>query len=352
MLRNTLSRIGLRTALVCTGALVPYACARGIDVPLEPEMTGGGGDNSTVGTAGVPVTMGTGGSTTSSTTGAGGSATGAGGTTSTAAGGSSTTMGSGGTGNATGGAGGSSGAGGGAGASGAGGAAGNGGGGAGGGGKAGNGGAGGTVGTGGNGGAGGQGGTPLRPTGITLGANAPTALQAPSATGGAFNAVCAANEVLIGFSGTVDPPDSGMNWLKNIQGICGKLSISGTATFSVNTAMAETLPLAGIGMGSTTQTRMCAANQVVIAFKGHSGGYIDELSFVCAPLNISGTSPNFTLSIGAASAALATLGGPGGSPFAQINCPANQIAVGQTGRSGTFIDAFGLLCAAPTLVVQ
>ncbi len=157
---------------------------------------------------------------------------------------------------------------------------------------------------------------------------------------------------MIGFSGTVDPPDSGMNWLKNIQGICGRLSISGTTTFSVTTATAETLPLAGIGMGSTTQTRMCTANQVVIAFKGHSGGFIDELSFVCAPLNISGASPNFTLSIGAPSAATALLGGPGGSPFAQINCPANQIAVRQTGRSGTFIDAFGLLCAAPSLVVQ
>jgi hypothetical protein len=186
-------------------------------------------------------------------------------------------------------------------------------------------------------------------------ASTATALAAPSAGGGAFNQTCATNEVVIGFMGQVDPPDAATNWLRNFQAICGSLSVTGTTTFSVRTTQAETLPIppTNTGVGSTTQTRMCPANQMVVSFNGRQGGYIDQLIFTCAPLTIGGASPNFTLSIGAPSAPLTPLGGPGGSPFANaINCPANEVAVGDTGRAGGFIDAFGLLCSTPSLVVQ
>jgi hypothetical protein len=359
--------------------VLPYACARGIDTPLDEATTGGSS-----GAAGHPVTSGTGVTVTggpgvggatvtssSTTTGAAGSTTttagtggaasttagagGAAGTTGGAGGAAGTTAGNGGSGGvttgaagmagATAGKGGSGGVTTGAGNGGAGGAGGNGG-------KAGAGGSGGSGGMGGNGGAGG---TPLRPTGVTLNpVSVPTALQAPSGGGTAFDQNCMTNEVVIGFTGTVDPPDASTNWLRNFQAICGSLSVSATTPFLVRTTQAETLPPPppSTGIGSTTQTRLCATNQMVIGFTGRSGGFIDEFSFICAPLNIGGASPTFTLSIGTPSAPLTPLGGPGGSPFNAINCPANQVAVGDTGRAGGFIDAFGLRCSTPSLVVQ
>jgi len=363
----------MRTAYGLACLAVPYACARGIETPLDETTTGsgtntssgdggrpftavtgvtatgaGGAASTTTGAAGSAGTTGGAGGSTTSTTGSGGSAGasgaggangGGGGTTGGAAGMAGTTAGNGGSGGVTSG-GGKGGAGGAGGSTG---------------GNGGNAGAGGSGGAGGNGGAGGSGGTPLRPTGVTLNpASAPTVLQAPSAGGTAFDQNCMTNEVVIGFTGTVNPPDASTNWLLSFRAICGSLSVTATAPFQVRTTQAETLPTPppDTGAGSTTQTRLCAANQMIIGFTGMSGGFIDELSFICAPLNIGGASPSFTLSIGAPSAPLPALGGPGGSPFNQINCPANQVAVGDTGRAGGFIDAFGLRCSTPSLVVQ
>jgi hypothetical protein len=203
----------------------------------------------------------------------------------------------------------------------------------------------------------GAGGSAPKPIGVTLNATAtPSTVAMTQSTGGtAFSQTCATNEVVIGFKGTVDPPDASTNWLRGFQAICGSLTVTGTTTFSVHTTQAETLPQPppNTGMGSTTQTRMCAANQMVVGFTGQSGGYMDQLDFICAPLVIGGTAPSYTLTIGTPSAALAPLGGPGGTPFTTpIDCPAGMVAVGPAGRAGGFVDAFGLVCSTPSLVVQ
>ncbi len=133
--------------------------------------------------------------------------------------------------------------------------------------------------------------------------------------------------------------------------MCGSLSITGTTAFTVTTSMTQTLLARGMP-SPVPQTRMCGANQVVVGFGGRSGGYIDQLTFACAPLIISGTAPAFRLSIGQSEMMPMGLGGPGGAAFVPILCPAGQVAVGDAGRSGGAIDAFGLLCAPPSLVVQ
>src|SRR5262249_7603583 len=132
--------------------------------------------------------------------------------------------------------------------------------------------------------------------------------------------------------------------------ICGRLSVSGMVTFVVNTTQGETLSTIGTA-ATTSQTRMCPANQMVVGFAFRSATLIDGLSFVCAPLVISGASPNFSLSVGSQTT-LMTLGGSGGSPFPAISCPSGQVAVGDLGRGDGGIDAFGLLCSAPSLIVQ
>ncbi len=313
--------IRIRVSFGCSLALVCFACARAVDSPLDEPLatSGSGGAVSGPGTGGSPTgSVGSGG-VTSGGGGSGGTETGAGGDTGTTAAGGSAGDGSGG-----GGAGGSGGSGG-------------------------DGGSGGSAGSGGSGGM--DAGTVNKPTGITVTGQNATALQAPSAGGGAFRDTCATNEVVIGYTGTVDAPDASTNYLRSFRAICGKLSISGTGPYAVVTAQAETLTQHGTLPGSQTQNRMCSANQMVVGFGGRSGGFIDQLAFICAPLTISGASPNFTLALGA-TATLAGLGGPGGSPFTAINCPAGQIAVGDAGRSGGAIDAFGLLCGTPSLIVQ
>jgi hypothetical protein len=175
--------------------------------------------------------------------------------------------------------------------------------------------------------------------------------HAPTTGGNSFNTRCATDEVLIGFLGTVDPPTVTVNYLRTFTPVCGKLSITGTTTFAVETTQAENLATRGTQTGSIAQTAMCPANQVIVGFSGRSGNLIDSLTFSCAPLAITGTSPSFALSIGSTTDS-STIGGPGGMAFAPLACPANSIAVGHEGRSNQDVQAFGLVCARPTLQVK
>ena len=337
-----------RAVLGCAWAVAPLACAHSIETTLDFRVETGADS----GAAGMPVTIGTGGMAgsggptgggigTSSTTGgsAGTTTVGSGGTS----GGSAGNMGS--TGGAAGsnaGNGGSGGAGGTAGTGGAGGKAGNGG----------AGGAGGASGAAGTAGMGGAGGSMQRPTGVTLAAaTTPSGQQLTvTNTGTLFTEKCAQNEVIIGYKGTMQPAGSVMNWLQSFQAVCATLSVTGTTTYTVNTTQAQILAVHGMAQ-SVMVSAMCAANQIIVGFGSRTGGAVDQFTFMCAPLVIGGTSPNFTLSIGAITT-LPAMGGPGGSANGTISCPAGLVAVGDEGREGGAIEAFGLLCSRPTLVVQ
>jgi hypothetical protein len=331
MLGRSTSEISLRFVGWCAWFLAPLACARGIDSPLDepandaaPPITVGAGASSTVG-------GGFAGTSTTSTvaTSAGGEGGGAGrGSVTSGGAGSSGTSGSGGSGGSSGGASGNGGA---AGNSGAGGA-----------------GVGGSSGMG-----GGAGSTPEpRPTAISLSqASVPSGQKAASAGGSAFRQSCAANEVIIGYTGTIDAPDAAMSQLRTFQAVCASLSVSGTTKFVVTTTTKELLPVVGTMPGATQQTELCPNDQVVVGFAGRSGSDIDQIVTLCAPLTISGSTPNYALTLGAETAR-PPVGGPGGQPFAAIRCPAGQVATGDEGRAAFTINAFGLLCATPSLVVQ
>ena len=78
--------------------------------------------------------------------------------------------------------------------------------------------------------------------------------------------------------------------------------------------------------------------------------YIDQLTFRCAPLAISGGPDAYTLSIGTMSA-IDPIGGAGGMIFPPINCNPGGVAIGSIVRAGIAIDSFGLACAPPSLVL-
>ncbi len=342
----------LRLGIGCAAMALPFACAHGVELSLEPF----GGDasstntasttvTSSTGVAGIPVNVGTG---TMTTVGGG-----HGGTTSGSAGLGGLDGSGGGAGGASAGLGGAGGS-----AAGAGGMSG----------SLGPGGMSGSLGLGGQdagrdasdeeGGlaidASGDGpsGNAPRPIAITLSQTAVSTGQQMSqtTTGVSFSQRCAQDQVLIGFTGTVEPPGSVTNWLRSFQSVCGSLSIAAT-TYAVTTT--QTIPLPRRGVQQTVaQMSLCPANQVVVGFVAKSGGWIDQLTPTCAPLGIEGMSPSYALSIGTRTALPQYVGGPNGDVTVAFQCPAGQIAVGDEGRDSMAIEAFGLRCALPALVVQ
>jgi hypothetical protein len=329
-------RIGISTATAF--AMVTFACARGVDAPLD-EPTGSAGLSGSTTSAMATSGPGAGGASG----GAGNGVAGAGGISVSSGGAGSEVTGPSGVGGASvGGAGGSSGAGttgSGAmgGASGGGGVAG----------------AAGDTSAGGSGASGGMAdaGEP-RPTSIVFPAGSNPSGQRVASTGGSpFGQSCASDEVIVGYAGTVDAPGSPMTQLRSLRATCASLTISGDTTYVVKTIAQETLPQIGTMAGSVQLSEVCPSDQMVVGFRGRSGSDIDQIVLLCAPLAISGASPNFVLSIGPTSE-LPPLGGPGGNPFDPVACPAGQVAIGNEGRAAFTLNAFGLLCALPSLVLK
>jgi hypothetical protein len=192
---------------------------------------------------------------------------------------------------------------------------------------------------------------PVVPTDVTIGTQTtPSALQSPSAGGAVYSDLCPADQLLIGFKGTVDAA-GGMTYLRSVQGVCGTLSVTGSGPYKVNVTQAGQLSVRQTA-SAVAQSVTCPANQVIVGFGGRSGGFIDALDFRCAPLTIGGMSPSYTLGPGSISTTGIIGGATGGSAFADIDCGAGKVAVGQAPHAGAAIDAFGLVCASPTLTTK
>jgi len=96
--------------------------------------------------------------------------------------------------------------------------------------------------------------------------------------------------------------------------------------------------------GTSAWSRMCPASQVVVSFSGRSGLLVDQLTFACAPLVAAASTVGSALNAGAASS-LSPVGGTGGTAFAAVKCGAGQLANALTVRSGDNMDAFALTCS-------
>jgi len=186
----------------------------------------------------------------------------------------------------------------------------------------------------------------LSPTAVDLAPGMSTA--AFGGQGGvAFDDSCPPGQALVGFSGKLD----GQNWHGNAAGRCGTLTIEAVDDKPVvKVSPAEKLPLHGAA-NQTGQTwdRMCPPDQVIVGFSGRAGALINQLTFRCAPLALAEDATGFSVAIGAP-AALMPIGGDGGTPFPQTDCPAGQVANRQRGRASNDLDQFGLGCAIVGLI--
>jgi hypothetical protein len=165
--------------------------------------------------------------------------------------------------------------------------------------------------------------------------------------GTAHTDTCSGDQVLIGYRGSLTPNNGGDLVLAHLAGECGELIVSGGNPYVVSTAARGTLTTRGEPAGSTF-TALCGPNQVVVGMRGAAGFLVDRLQLACAPLAISGVA-SLSASIGTRSW-LTARGGPGGTVFEE-GCPAGEVARGHNLRSGAAIDAFGLACGRPTIVV-
>jgi hypothetical protein len=176
-------------------------------------------------------------------------------------------------------------------------------------------------------------------SGITLTATSATARRGTTAGGaGQLIASCPGDQVVIGFEGF-----QGRNqmypWLQSAGGVCGTVSINGLA---VTITEAGKLAVFGATNGAAW-TRRCPQNQVVIGFDGNSGDWMGVIKFRCAPLVVSGSG---TITIGAVTT-LDPVGGAADNTFPTTDCASGQVARGQDITAGTWMSAFGLLCATP-----
>jgi hypothetical protein len=161
-----------------------------------------------------------------------------------------------------------------------------------------------------------------------------------------FKDVCPQGGPVIGYTGSIDTRSPAS--VGRIATICGKISVTSTMNgCQVRVGAGSTLPTRG-QYGDSPFTQMCPTNQVVVGMRGRSGGLLDQVAFVCAPLVISSGPTGYTLSTGTTTV-LTPAGGNGGTAY-QDGCAAGQIARGSnvTIIQG-IVDAMALVCGTFSL---
>jgi hypothetical protein len=155
---------------------------------------------------------------------------------------------------------------------------------------------------------------------------------------------CPAGQVITGFFGSFG---SNGTIITELGAQCGTVRlVDAVATFMLTVGSGATLTTRGTA-GTAMWTRSCPMNQVVTAFDGRAGLYMDQLTFSCAPLSVD--PQGRTISVGNAGP-LASAGDTGGTAFADSFCPAGEVAVAARTHENFYIDGLALVCGTPTVV--
>jgi hypothetical protein len=168
--------------------------------------------------------------------------------------------------------------------------------------------------------------------------------------------VCQDDGVLVGYAGTIQQVPVLINGVDSIIDVIGILeptcaSISISANGDLVIAPTARPPLSGSDAGSpATWWQTCPAGEVVVGYEGHSGIFLDQVSFVCARASLTQTASGPMLTVSAGHT-LTPAGGDGGVAFQEL-CSSGQIACGQSLRSEGWIDSFALICGTPSFIVQ
>ncbi len=175
--------------------------------------------------------------------------------------------------------------------------------------------------------------------------------QMPNSTNyTAFTDACPAGQAMFGFNLAVATDTSGNQLgVNRADTLCAvpavKPAVGGGWT--VVWEVGPTLP----GHGTADQATVayqCNTNAFLVGFGGRSGLYLDKLLISCASILVDG---NGNVSVGPTSDSNTGVGGTGGSAFANIYCPAGQVATMLRTRdqAGSAPNAFGYGCSTPVV---
>jgi len=150
--------------------------------------------------------------------------------------------------------------------------------------------------------------------------------------GGPFTLACEANEVLVGVRGST------ATYVNQVAPQCVRVDASGQWVGSpVERGITGTA-------GTTNYTKSCPANSAISGFRGRFSTYVDQLDFECRPLTANGKLTGTGAFLGAVGPATGTAQGP-------WRCDSGNPVFALYGRSGSWMDSFGMQCRQATATV-
>jgi hypothetical protein len=192
------------------------------------------------------------------------------------------------------------------------------------------------------------------PTGINNLRDLFSSLQFGGSGGGSFADVCPGGAA-VGFTGRAG------SRLDQLGVRCMRLELvedRGVRPFryTVRTAGGVSSPGARGGSGGTPFTADCEAGSFVSSIRGRSGSRVDQFAFGCGFWQVAGAPTTGWRLDHVATAARGTWGAGGGSVFA-YECPdgpsgQHTAVTTLSGRSGSELDAIGVRCGLPDIVVR
>ena len=176
---------------------------------------------------------------------------------------------------------------------------------------------------------------PLRAFAIVRGAPVDGPIRGNADGGAPFRDVCPDGQLLAGVAVRTE------RYLVGVTVRCREVTgLDVYGPWPLTTQSGAVLTERGRGLGTFNNVD-CVRNAAVTGFSGRAGLGIDGLQFTCAAPSVT-TAGGLELT---PAADTMYAGGTGGSAFALAPCPAGSTAIGANFRTGTLIDAFGLICA-------
>jgi len=165
----------------------------------------------------------------------------------------------------------------------------------------------------------------------------------------AFLDRCPEREALRGLTGSTATVGGGYVVVSQLAGQCGYAPIvdGDDGDLAVRASDGTSLPLRGTRSEGAWGSR-CPEDQFVVGFAGHAGVALDQLAIRCAPLAIARAGGGGWKVTTGPITQQDPAGAPGGAEFPVTDCPAGEVAVSVAGHADGEINAFGLVCVAPT----
>ncbi len=152
---------------------------------------------------------------------------------------------------------------------------------------------------------------------------------AGGAGGGPFTLACDTNEVLVGVRGST------ATYVNQVGPLCVRVNQSGQW---LGTPVERGITGSN---GTATYAKMCPTNSAISGFRGRFSQYVDQLDFECRALTSAGKLTGTGGFLGAVGANTGTAQGP-------WRCDSGNPGAALYGRSGSWMDNFGLQCRQAT----